>query len=517
MKTIKSFFQLNSRGWVFWPPFVLLILAVLASIVMPVMFVETIKSIQQLILRSFSEGFSYVSFVMTCLAAIVLFSPLGKYRIGGGAAKPRLSLISWFAIVLCTTIAVGILFWASAEPLSHFLFPPAFKEFDPGSESAKSFALGALFFHWGFTPYAIYAVPGLVFGLFFYADRSRFSLSIMLKPLLGQNPAKHWENMLDMVSLFALVAGMAAALGAGILSLSGGLLAFFPEWNQVVLSAVITVIILATFIISASTGIEKGIKHLSLFNLAFFFLIAFLFVFFGNKTTILQSVITGFREYFLQFTDLSLQLSGSQDKWTHDWTTFNFAMWMAWAPITALFLGKIAYGRTLREFLVVNWILPAVFCMCWMGIFGGTTLDYAFGEAGLYRDLFLTAGPESIIYRVFEDMGQLAVFAKLYILGIFISYVTAADSSTDALASISMKQHSTDPFQTDLNLKIIWGLLIGFLSWIMVVYSGIDGVRILSVIGGLPALFFLFLVSLSLAMTIISPKRYLGVTDRRHH
>lgn len=446
---------------------------------------------------------------MTILTLTVFFSPLGNYKIGGKSALPRLNRISWFAIVLCTTIAVGILFWGSAEPLSHFLFPPDFKGFEPNSEAAKSFALGALYFHWGFTPYAIYAVPALVFALMYYSGKSRFSLGIMLRPILGNSPHRFWETGLDMFSLFALVSGMAAALGAGILSLSGGFLAFFPELNPTILTALITLGILITFIISASTGIEKGIKNLSLFNLGFFFLIAILFVILGEKGEILTSVLTGFSQYFSNFIDLSLQLSGAGNTWTHDWSTFNFAMWMAWAPMTALFLGKIAVGRTVREFLLVNWFLPAFFCLIWMGIFGGTTLDFAAINPQDYKDLFQNSGPESIIYKVFDDMGYFKVFAQLFILGIFISYVTAADSSTDALASISMKKQEGDPFRSDTNLKVIWGVLIGFLSWVMITYSGIDGVRILSVIGGLPALFFLVLVSVCLLMILISPKKYL--------
>src|SRR5690606_28045625 len=224
-------------------------------------------------------------------------------------------------------------------------------------------------FHWGFTPYAIYAVPALVFALMYYSGKQRFSLGIMLRPLLGNSPHRFWETGLDMFSLFALVTGMAAALGAGILSLSGGFLAFLPDLNATLLTGLVTLGILITFIISASTGIEKGIKNLSLFTLGFFFLIAILFVILGEKSKILSSILTGFNQYFSNFADLSLQLNGAGNKWTYDWTTFNFAMWMAWAPMTALFLGKIAVGRTVREFLLVNWFLPALFCLVWMGIF----------------------------------------------------------------------------------------------------------------------------------------------------
>ncbi len=509
MQERKNFFRFNIRPFVFWPPFILLNSAVLASLLIPEGFISSISSLQQFILINFSRGFSWVSFTMTILAIVVFVSPLGSYRIGGKSAKPRLSRLSWFAIVLCTTIAVGILFWGSAEPLSHFLYPPGFKSFSAKSAEAREFALGALYFHWGFTPYAIYVIPALVFALIFYSGKNRFSLGIMLAPLFGQSRRPFIHNGIDMISLFALVSGMAGALGAGILSLTGGILAFFPAWDPDILTIGVTFLILITFVISSSTGIEKGIKNLSLVNLGFFLLIAILFVVFGEKQKIWTTILSGFRSYGSNFLDLSLQLSGEGSSWTYDWSTFNFAMWMAWAPITALFLGKISVGRTVREFLTVNWILPALFCLIWMGIFGGTTLSFASQNPNLYQFLFENNGPESIIYQVFRDQGYFRLFAQLFILGIFLSYVTAADSSTDAIASISMQSNQLDSFQADTNLKVLWGVLIGFISWVMITFSGIDGVRILSVIGGLPSLFFLILISASLIRILISPKKYL--------
>jgi len=505
----NGFFKFNIRPLVFWPPFILLILVVAMSIVLPELFLKSISALQTTILVNFSLGFSWLSFAMTILCLVVFVSPLGKYRIGGESAKPRLTWLSWFAIVLCTTIAVGILFWSSAEPISHFFYPPDFRNILPETESARSFALGALFFHWGFTPYAIYAIPAVVFALLFYRGDQNYTLGLMIKPLVGDSSNRFWKDGLDLLNLFSMVSGMAAALGVGILSLSGGILAFFPLLNPTLLQIGITLMLLLTFVISSATGIEKGIKNLSLINLGFFALLVFLFFILSPVGDIFQSISIGFKNYLLNFLDLSLQGSGSGSQWTYDWSTFNFAIWMAWAPITALFLGKIAVGRTVREFLLVNWILPALFCLFWMALFGGNTLEFAAIKPVLYKNLFDNAGPESIIYQLFKDGGYFNLFALLFILGIFISYVTAADSSTDAIASICMKKTNHDAFSSDTNIKVLWGVLIGFLAWVMITFSGIDGVRILSVIGGLPALFFLFLVAISLVLILVNPRKYL--------
>lgn len=509
MSKYPSFFRLNVRPYVFWPPFILLISAVISSIFLPEVFSNQIGNLQQAILTYFSIGFSWVSFLMLFLVIIVFFSPLGKYRIGGAKAKPRLTKLSWFAIILCTTIAVGILFWGSAEPLNHYFFPPDFFDLKPVSTEAKSFALGALFFHWGFIPYAIYAVPALVFGLILYSDKPRYSLVNIIKPILGRKSGRNWSGILDSICLFALVTGMAASLGAGILSLSGGILSFFPDWSPVLIQPAITLLILLTFLISASSGIEKGIRSLSLFNLGFFILLLVLFVILGQGLAIFPAFVDNLKTYFNYFLDLSLQISGAGNQWTYDWTTFNLAIWTAWAPITALFLGKIAVGRTVREFLIFNLFLPATFCTLWMSIFGGATLGFAEQAPDFYKNLLEVSGPESIIYQVSLDMGYFKLFSQLFILAMFISFVTAADSSTDALASISMKKAGKDVFNTDVNLKVIWGTLMASLAWVMITFAGVDGVRMLSVIGGLPALFLISLATYSLVLLLINPKKHL--------
>ncbi|MFC3881093.1 BCCT family transporter [Algoriphagus namhaensis] len=509
MSKQSNFFRLNTRPWVFWPPFLALIFAVLMSLFTPEVFSTYVKRLQELILMNFSLAFSWTSFFLVLILVVVLFSPLGKYRIGGPEAKPRLSKFSWFVIVLCTTIATGILFWGSAEPLFHFYNPPSFFNFKPTSSEAGDFAVGALSFHWGFTVYAVYVVPSLVFGLMLYARKPKYTLQILLRPVLGNHGGEKWAGILDSICLFALAAGMSASLGAGIMSLSGGLQSFFPSWNDSVARAIITVVILITFLISSSTGIDKGIKNLSKANFYFFVVLITLFVGLGPGLSVLTMIGNSLGQFASNFLDLSLQLSGAGDQWTFDYTTFNLAVWIAWAPITALFLGKIALGRTVREFIIFNWILPSIFCLIWMAILGGTTIEYAFLSPETYKNILEIQGPESVVYEIFKEMGYFSFFSILFIMGMYISFVTAADSSTEALASISMKKSGKDTFNADINLKVLWGSLIAGLAWIMITFAGLDGVRMLSVIGGAPAFFILLLSALSLVLLMLNPKKYL--------
>ena len=202
-------------------PLTVFSLLVAVSLANPIAFLAGATALNNWILSVFSNAFAWAgfAFVLTCLWAAL--SPLGKIRIGGAKATPLLSRWNWIAITLTTTIAIGIIFWGTAEPLYH-LYEPAGLDMEAGSEQAARFSLVSLYMHWAFTPYAIYTIPGLTFALVYYNLKSRFSLSAPLSVLTGRPIPKLGADFLDGLALLALLFGLSASLGAGILSISGG-------------------------------------------------------------------------------------------------------------------------------------------------------------------------------------------------------------------------------------------------------------------------------------------------------
>lgn len=245
-------------------------------------FLAAATALNQTILTHFSWLFSLGSLYLLVLAVIVYFSPLGHIRIGGKDATPLLSPLRWFAITLCTTLAVGVLFWTTAEPLYHFMSPPESSGLEAGSSEAMVFAMSTMFLHWTFTPYAIYAVPALIFALAFYNLRLRFSISSMLEPLFGSG-IKRFAGLIDAVSLYALVAGMASSLGTGALTLAGGVNQYIGGETSPLRLGIIVAIIVTTFVISAASGLQKGIARFSSLN-AILLLILGIFAFVAGPT-----------------------------------------------------------------------------------------------------------------------------------------------------------------------------------------------------------------------------------------
>lgn len=508
---------LNIRPIVFWLPIGVFIALVSASFANPDAFLTSVTVINDWILAIFGSAFALAAFafVLTCIWAF--FSPLGKVRLGGADATPILSRWNWFAITLSTTIAIGILFWATAEPVYH-LYDPGGGAAQPGSAEAEIFSLVSLFMHWAFTPYAIYTVPALTFALCYHNLKLPFSLSSPIAALIGRPLPNVAAQLLDAICLLSLLFGLAASLGAGIMSISGGIDRITPLSTGPIMLALVALAIVAAFFLSSVSGLQRGIRILSDYNTKIFFVIALFVLLAGPTMDILLLGGKAFGAYITQFVPRSLMLGKYGDtQWLNSWTVFYFANWMAWAPLSAMFLGRIARGYTVREFIAMNLIAPAMFSIVWMVIFGGFAIQAESASPGLLKSVLDNAGPEFVLYALVDQMPLSIAVAALFVALSFLSYVTAADSNTDVLARISQKREGEGEGGQEtadnrsgghhIWIRLIWASLVGIAAWVMVSFSGIDGVRMLSNLGGLPAL---FVISAFCAVLIV-----LGTTKRK--
>ncbi|WNC72742.1 BCCT family transporter [Thalassotalea psychrophila] len=497
----------NIRPFVFWPTFIVLLSAVVLSFVDLKLFLDTTKLMNNQVLTHFSWLFSFGSFYLLILLIIVYFSKLGRIKIGGEKSIPLLSKPKWFSITLCTTLAVGVLFWATAEPIFHLNIPPSSSGLIPGSPQAALFSMSAMFLHWSFTPYAIYTVPALVFALAFYNLKLPFSISSSLYPVMGTKVIGKQGQFIDTIALYALVTGMASSLGTGALTLVGGVGSFTDLKTTPLALAVVITLIVITFILSTASGLQKGIAKLSGYNaLLLIFLGIFVFVF-GPSVFILTMGGESLGHYISNFVDLSLFTGkDSGDNWSQDWSVFYWAVWFAWAPISALFLGRISRGYTVREFIQINLIFPSLFAIAWISIFSGTAIHLDMSQNEIMNTTLNQHGLERLLYFLFEQLPISELMTLLLVFVAFISYVTAADSNTDAIGNLCTSGFTADSEDSSsLSVKIIWGSVIGIVAWVMVSFVGIDGIKMLSNLGGLPAAVIILLTSLSLWKWLANP------------
>jgi len=328
-----------------------------------------------------------------------------------------------------------------------------------------------------------------------------------LIPLKEGSSNKMVKSIIDVICLYSIVLGMSASLGAGIYSITGGLDEIFNIPKSNLLIGCVGAFIIASFILSAISGLQKGIKWLSTINIVGFILLAIFIFFVSYPVDILKIAFSGLTEYFVTFPQRSLNM-GSEitESWTYDWSIFYWANWFAWAPIAALFLGKISRGYTVRQYINYNLILPSIFAIVWISIFSGATLHANLISENLLFETMTLKGEESVMYGMLHKIGFSKITIPISLVLIYISYVTAADSNISAMSAMSEKEKNNSTQEASIYIKIIWGLIIGSLTYIMLSTKGLDGIRILSLLGGFPALFIIIFASISLVRFLFNKK-----------
>lgn len=471
----------------FWVPFVLIFFSTVLGIFFPDVFYSLVSGGKEFILAHFSWLISSTGLFCLLVVGVAYFSRFGTVRIGGKNAKPVLTKWQWFSITLCTTIAVNILFWPIVEPLQDILTPPSHLGLVPNSYNAAKFALSAMYMNWGIIPYAINALPALVFAICFYNVKLPFSLGSILYPVLGKRANGRIGNVVDIVSLYALALGMGTSLGTAALLLSRGLSRFIPEVASMpVLWAGIIATVIVLCIITSISGVARGIRIVSEVNTKLFFMLI-LFVFLCGPTVFILDLSVESLGLFLDnfFTNALLTDSFRVDSWPQQWTVFSFSNYMIWAPISALFLGRIARGYTVREFINTNVLLPVTFVYIHSSVFSSTAIwQQLFGGTNLQESI--TTGIDAAVYILLENLPLSEIVVPVFLLIALISFITAANSTTNAMASLTTKNLSADNQEAPVFIKVAWSVIIGALAFIMLISSGIDGMKTLTYLGGTP-------------------------------
>ncbi|AET69841.1 choline-glycine betaine transporter [Desulfosporosinus orientis DSM 765] len=490
--------QKSINHWVFWPPFILMLATVVLNFANYDLFTNFMHTSFDWIVNNFGWFFSLTAFIFVVVAAAIAFSSVGNIRFGGENAKPEFSTWNWFAISICAGIGTGIVFWGVAEPMMHFATPPASLGIQPFSAQAALFAMSTVNLHWTITPYAMYVICAIPIALAYYNYKQPLTVSSSLYFLIGDKCQGGIGKIVDIICLYAIVGGVAGSLGTGLLQIGSGVEYVSGIKSGPLVWAVIAVLIVAAYTFSSYSGLKKGIKILSDLNTKLFFGVM-LFVLLAGPTSFIPKIgIEGLGVYLGQFFEKSMFLSSvAGDQWPSWWTLFYWAIWFAFAPIVGLFLVRMTYGRTLRQFISVNLLMPAIFGMVWFAIFGGTAIHMQLsGSMDLWKSIS-TNGVENAIFAFFSTFPLGSIVVPVFLFIICISFITLADSMTTSIAGMSTKGLTMTDSEAPLHLKVVWGVLMGAVAWVMICFAGIDGVKMVSVLAGFPIAFLMLIMVIS--------------------
>ena len=504
----------NIRWAVFLIPWLLVIATIILNLVNGDSFIALIMSVTNFILDGFDWLFALMAFICVVLVVAAYFSPFGNVRIGGSKAKPILNQTNYIWIVLCTIMAAGILLWACAEPMYHYYAPPG--DIKPASAEAITFLMKDIFLEWTFTPMCIYGMPAILFAFLYYNAKKKYSIGTMLFPAFSSKMADKASPVVDCICLFALVCGMAASMGSAIFlvadgtsSLTNGSIVSNPTtWT------IIAIIIVAAFVTSAISGVMNGIRILSTINSRIYMVLGLFVFLFGPTAYILKLTVEGFGAFISTFCQSSLFISAADgDGWAMWWPVFYWCNWMAWMPVTSLFLGKISRGYSVKEAIRVIVIFPALFSVAWLGLFSASSVYYELAGKGI-NDAMVAGGTASATYAVLRQLPIPVISIAVFLSIVFVSFITASDSNTNAMAGLCTDSISENDEESPAWLKLVWGITIGVLCVIFVrAFKSTDALKYLSNLGGFPIVFLLIIIAVSFVKVMSNPAKYDTFTE----
>src|ERR671913_228374 len=461
-------------------PTVFWIAAVLSAVFVAwgILFTDSLAAVFDAVLWSFlvpNFGWVFIlsSFGFLAFSLYLAFSRYGKIRLGGQDELPEFRTVSWIAMMFSAGMGIGLMFFGVAEPLSHMSSPPAGTA-EAGTRQAAQVAMEYSYFHWAFHPWAIYAIMGLALAYFCFRKGMPNLISTAFYPLLGDRVYGPIGKTIDILAIFATLFGSATSLGLGALQINQGLEAVFGFGgrNAVGLAIVVIAVLTAAFILSAISGVHRGIQWIANTNMVLaVFLLVFVFLL-GPTVFILNAFTESLGGYLANLIPMSFRTAAFSDgEFVTGWTIFYWAWWISWAPFVGVFIARISRGRTIREFVFGVILAPSVVSFIWFAVLGGTAINLQL--SGAVSNLADTAASNQpgALFLTLEQFPLFGLTAIITIILVALFFVSGADAASVVMGMLSSRGN-LHPSRWNL---IVWGTFTGAAAAICLLAGAIQG------------------------------------------
>lgn len=476
---------------VFWVALAILLVFVVFGVAIPETFEAQSGALRGMI--SDNLGWYYLlavtGFVVVC--AFIIVSPYGKIKLGKPDDKPDYNYLTWFAMLFSAGMGIGLVFWGAAEPISHFMVDAPTAE--AGSDSAILESMRYSFFHWGVHAWGIYAVVAMALAYFKFRKNAPGLISATLEPVMGKYSRGPVGHTVDIIAVTATVVGVAGTLGFGAVQINGGLAFLLGIGTNFTAQFLIIIAVTVLFMISAYTGLNRGIKILSNVNMILAFTLFFFLFIFGPTLFNLNLFTNTIGTYIQQLPSMSFRISPFDEDeraWIDGWTIFYWAWWISWAPFVGSFIARVSKGRTLREFVLGVLLVPSVVGFLWFSIFGGSAIFLETNGVAAISEL----ATEEALFGVLDNYPLSAVMSVIAIMLIATFFITSADSGTFILAMQTTNGSLTPP----KSVKLVWGLMLSITASILLFTGGLQALENAMIIAALPFSIIMILMAFSL-------------------
>ena len=450
-------------------------------------------------------GTIFVAFVI-----VIALSGFGRIRLGSADERPEFKTTSWIAMMFAAGMGIGLMFYGASEPLAMYLDGvPGHNEHEVGTAMAQTM------FHWTLHPWAVYAILGLAIAYSTFRLGRKQLLSSAFIPLIGEKAANGWlGKLIDGFAVFATIFGTACSLGLGALQISSGLEASgFVDNPSTKLTIGIVAVLTLAFLLSAMSGVSKGIQWLSNANMVIAAILAIFVFVLGPTVAQLNMLPTAVGSYLQNFFEMAARTAESSDgqagEFLSGWTIFYWAWWISWSPFVGTFLARISRGRTVREFCLGVMLVPAGMSTVWFAIFGGTAIKMEQAGESIVGD----GSNEEQLFNLLHSLpgGYIMGVFALILLGTF--FITSADSASTVMASMTQSgKTEAKPW-----LAAMWGLATAFVGLTLLISGGSDALNSLqsvTIVAATPFLFILIALMFAIVKDMSNDTIYLDKKEQ---
>lgn len=470
---------------VFWPPIIILAVFVIVGALQT----ESVGATMTKMLYGMSDYFGWylnlLSLVLLLVSVVFITRKFGDIRIGGKDAKPLYTIPQWIAMTICGGIGTGLLFWAMGEPIYHFATTPAGAGVEAFSRGAGIFAVSQAMWDWSFVQYATYTVPAVAWAILVNNKKLPLSYNSLIK-FLFKKDIPWLANIFRILTVFCIAGSVSNSMGAGLLQIGGGLNAVFGIPQTALVWLIAAVIIAVIFVLSCVSGLGNGLKKLSTLTMYLFFILMFYTLITGNTGFIGKITSESIGNMIDNFgTKTTMMNAMSQgETWSADWIVQYFASFIVYMPVMGMFFCRMAKGRTVRQFVLLNIGVPSIFCVIWIGIFGGQAI---YLQTSGTMDIWAAVndqGMQATVFQILQSLPFGKILCVIFLIAICFSFCTLADPMSSALATVCVDglQIESEPPK---HLKIIIGVVISAVAYTSVATGGINSIKGLFVLVGL--------------------------------
>ncbi len=433
---------------------------------------EFLTSAKAHALDGFDWLFALTPIVILIFALSLAVSPLGRIRLGGPDATPDYSRRSWIAMLFAAGVGIGFMFWGAAEPLAYYTdWAGSPLNAAAGTPEAERLAFSATIFHWGASPWAVYAIVGLSLGFFAHNKGLPLSIRSAFYPILGDRVWGWPGHLIDLVAVVSTIFGLATTIGIGGTQAASGLgylLGFEPNIAlQIGLIATMT----GLAVISVVRGMDGGVKFLSNLNMGVAFALLLFVVIAGPTVAIITGFGTNIVNHLVDTPALTNWFGREDVAWFHDWTIFYWAWWISWSPFVGMFIARISRGRTVREYFTVVLLAPVTICVVWFTAFGETAI--AQNRAGVGDLADGVSNASLVLFHMLAEMPFAAITSTAAIALLIVFIVTSADSGALVVDTITSGGKVDAPVQQ----RIFWACMLGLTASALLYGGGAEALN----------------------------------------